>query len=142
MSQTLAQRLGIDQVDVALAAEDGIDLSGDQAMAGAAPERLGNRLVEAQADAAAEQPPALGLVSRPAQHRRQQVLLMLQQIGMGEIGRAGADGEGAMGGGDPVALQDQFIEQRCIEAVRTGCSCLDGGSGGGARSALNMGAHS
>jgi len=40
LAQAMAQRLGIDRLHIALAAEDCIDLTGQQAQLGAAPEHL------------------------------------------------------------------------------------------------------
>ena len=46
---------------------------------------------------------------------------MLQQIGVGQLADPNAHREGPIGGGDPVALEDQFIQQRRIQP-----SCCDG----------------
>ena len=80
LTQAMAQRLGIDRLHIALSAEDRIDLSGQQAQLGAAPEHLRHRFVVAKPDAAPEQSPALAMIIGAAEHGSQEILLVEQQL--------------------------------------------------------------
>ena len=122
LAQVTAQGIGVEHQHIALAEEDRIELRGDPAELLVAPEPLGHALVEAQAEAAAEDPPELTPILRTLQDNGEQVALVLQQLrrrGIDAIQRI-THREGPAAGGDPVAAEDELIEEVRIEAAREG----------------------
>jgi len=87
----------------ALAAEDGVDLGGDQGEVGVGPEVIGDGLIKPQADATAEQAPAVAVVVVAEQHRRKQEPFVVRQ------GRIGALARLAIGGGEKTGAGGEVI---------------------------------
>lgn len=141
-------------ISIPLAAEDRVDLGGDQPEIRGAPEASRDRFVVAQANAAAEEPPTGAVVVLAAEHPREQGPLVGDPLLRGGLKRGlgrlafWADGQGPIGCGDPIPLADEGIQAGRIKGssgvLRDGegqgpgevlaCGCFLGGGclGGGA----------